>query len=172
MQSSLEFYLSPLATKHGSPFDIQSTKSARYEEVSILHLFQLHVQRLFDYGMHLCSERGMVTESLVAVFVHMRDPNNSSSTQNAVRLSLFKRFRKDLSEHMFAVKKSDRSSRLESNREDAGWELSQNQREAIFLKVKCEFSYEEVAAIMDIRMKSAHNLVSQALEKMLQQNQK
>lgn len=172
MQSSLEFYLSPLVTKLGILPDVQSKQWGSYEEVSILHLFQLHVQRLFDYGMHLCSERGMVTESLVAVFVHMRDPNNSSSTQNTVRLSLFKKFRKDLSEHMYAVKTSDRGSRLESNREDAGWELSPNQREAIFLKVKCEFSYEEVAAIMDIRIKSAHNLVSQAFEKMLQQNQK
>lgn len=171
MQSSLEFYLTPLVTKLGILPDVESKQWGSYEEVSSLHLFQLHVQRLFDYGMQLCIDRDMVTESLVVAYSQNRDRNYSRNPKKTVRLSLFKTFRKDLVEHMLFARTSnfsfDRPN--EPGHADAHDELTPAQREAIFLKLRCEFSYQEVADIMNIRIKSAYTLVRQAMEKNVSQ---
>lgn len=168
MQSSLEFYLSPQVPKLSNPFGVPSDKLKGYEEVSILQLYQLHVQQLFDYGMQVRSNRELVTESLLAVFVQVRNQDNLPGMKKSLRLFLFKIFRKHVADQMFALKKVQLPCESPNESDDtlAGCELSAGQREAIFLKIKCEFSYQEVAAIMDIKIKSAYNLVSQAVENM------
>jgi hypothetical protein len=162
MQSSLEFYLSAQVSKLGNPFAVRS-KKLNVHTVSILEAYQLNVQRLFDYGMYVCRNNELVTESLLAVFVHVRNQNNLSGTKKFVRLLLFKRFRTHVTKRMSALKKLRVVPDLpvKSCDSNPGRELTPLQ---LFLKIKCEFSYLEVAAVMNIRTKSAYNLACQALK--------
>jgi DNA-directed RNA polymerase specialized sigma24 family protein len=53
-----------------------------------------------------------------------------------------------------------------------GLELSRHQREAAFLKLYCEFSYEQVAAIMHLDAEMIYALVNQSFEILQRQYRK
>jgi hypothetical protein len=136
--------------------------------LSVREVYDRHVQQLYKYGMYVCGDRALVLNTIKELFILMHRQGALTVSGPTLRFCLFKRVRDLIFKHV----ESDNSPTIfkwsgyePTQRIDRrGSELSAHQHEAVFLKLYCEFSYDEVAAIMRLDIDSSHELVSQALE--------
>ncbi len=145
--------------------------------VPLSEVYHWYVQRLYKYGMYVCGDREFVLDAITQLFVHVRSQGEPLVNRATLRFCLFKRFRDLIS--TYAVGDNSPSIRISvTDRLDAasldmpGLELSRHQREAAFLKLYCEFSYEQVAAIMQLDAEMIYGLVTQSFEILRRQYRK
>jgi hypothetical protein len=122
-------------------FDVRHGKHFKVSEKILSQFYDKHVQELYDYGMHLSSDRDFVKNELIELFKTFRSNFELYGTERTIRAYLFKNFRKHL------VKKT------------AGC-----QNEVVFLKLRIQFSYPEIADILNVNVRSVHELLSQQLK--------
>jgi len=159
MNASLKFY--GRADASGGVSDcLQQTGLSGYKKSAASRLYDRYVQQLFNYGMHVCGNREAVKESLLKLFVQIGEEYRSPGKSISTRCQLFRKFRQSLVD-------GQRISLMHHTHE-SGPRLSRWEHEAAFLKLDCGFSYQEVAAIMVVRIETACNLVSQAFEAMME----
>jgi hypothetical protein len=132
------------------------------------HLYDRFVQVLYNYGMHAHQDHELIKDILEKVFNEMQTEGELCLTESTIRFCLFKKFRNLVVSHCIS---SGRAGDIFTPRENDPLgkntiysHLTKDQREAIFLKINCGFSYHEVAAIMDIDTESAYKLISTAIE--------
>jgi hypothetical protein len=113
-------------------------------------LYDLYVQTLFNYGMHLCENGEAVKEVLLLLFGQINPKHDLKGSDDSVRFNLFKNFRLRL------VSTQDGYS---GNNFSISYE-----KEAEFLKFYCGFSYEEVAGIMNLEVECVHRFISNEVE--------
>lgn len=171
MQSSLEFYFGRLLLKLDRVRTIRWKLFGQGETLSASQLYDRFVQDLFSYGMQVCKDREVVMEALLRLFTQIHDRGERQGADRRVRLSLYKRFRKVLTQLIIA---SDKKKPFESRISEEIQNHTSLQREAIFLILNCEFNNREVAAIMDVKLSTLSNLVDQAVGNLRQmrKNQK
>ena len=149
--------------------NIERSKLTRNCDMSLSHLYDRYVQMLYNYGMHACHDHVVVKNALKELFVHVTDEGTLSIDARTIRFCLFKRLR-DLiirqrvesgnSNDLFTMSSSSRMTPMH-------FQQSLHQREAVFLKLNCAFSYHETAAIMGINTESVYNLVEQTIDMVL-----
>jgi DNA-binding CsgD family transcriptional regulator len=146
--------------------NIERSKLRGNSALLLSHLYNRYVQPLYNYGMHACHDHVVVKNALKELFEHVTNEGELSIATRTIRFCLFKRLR-DLivRQHVGSGNSNDLFTMSPSaGRMPMHFQLSLRQREAIFLKLNCAFSYHEVAAIMDINTESVYNLVGQAID--------
>lgn len=141
------------------------------DELSFARLYNAHVQNLFNYGMNACGDHRLVVDSIQEVFTSVHDCGELLIRGGEAAVHLFKSFRCHLlkvtivqkERSAFAITKTTKGQF--ANKIDQTVEgLTMSQREAIFLKFESEFNYGDVALIMNLRVESVYDLISQAFE--------
>ena len=144
--------------------------------MQLSEVYQWYVQRLYKYGMYVCGDREFVLDAITQLFVHVRRQGEPLVNRATLRFCLFKRFRDLISTYAVGDKLASSSTpvtdRLDAECLDMPGLLSRHQREAAFLKLYCEFSYEQVAAIMHLDVEMTYRFVTQSFEILRQQYKK
>jgi hypothetical protein len=146
-------------------------------EMPLLKVYHWYVQRLFKYGMYVSGDREFVLDAITQLFVHVRSQGEPLVNRATLRFCLFKRFRDLISTHAVGEKSPSISAPFTNGPDTAsldmpGLDLSRHQREAAFLKLYCEFSYEQVAAIMHLDVEMTYGLLTQSFEILRRQYKK
>lgn len=157
----------------------------RQEALSFSSLYDQHIQHLFNYGMHACNNRELVTECLKGLFTQIRSHSIVLGVNGSVRPNLFKYFRRLLVQKILALEKlsgvfgNTSESPFEFTRlndhlfirqvyfamettemKRPTQELTNIHREAVFLNFCNEFSYHEVAIIIDLDVRSIYTMIN------------
>lgn len=124
----------------------------------LLILFNTHAQSLFNYGMHLCADDETVKASMAKLFIDI-EKKGPTLIPYCTENKLFKHFREILK--CYAFKANGLQSRTHDG--NLSCDVNQPQAEAIFLRLHCQFTYEEIASIMCMRKESVRALVNRAI---------
>lgn len=147
--------------------NIERSKLRGNSELSLSHLYDRYVQLLYNYGMHACHDHELVKNALMELFGHVTNEGELCIAPRTIRFCLFKRLR-DLiiRQHVGSGNANDLFTMSSSTSRVTPMHFQQSlrQREAVFLKLNCAFSYHETAAIMGINTESVYNLVAQAID--------
>jgi RNA polymerase sigma factor (sigma-70 family) len=152
-------------------------------------LYKRHVQRLYNYGMHTCKDHDLVMDCLQELFSRLWSKRETIAEVNAVKLYLFKSFRRLLIHQLVARRRfslplsgqpdsvfefipsfeeslieDEQKARLYAQLKASIESLTKRQREVIFLKFFNDLTYAEVSVIMDLQVDSVYNLVSKVIE--------
>lgn len=151
-------------------------------------LYRKYVQRLYNYGMHTCRDKELVSDCLQELFARLWDRRETVSAVGSVTFYLIKSFRRLLMAKIVARRRFstflagnaslfDFMPSAEDGIIDAEVRqiqseelqrcikaLTRRQREALFLRFFNDLSYHEVAAIMEIRVDSVYNIISKAID--------
>jgi hypothetical protein len=130
-------------------------------ERSLAHLYDPYIQLLYNYGMHACHDHDQVINALRELFGDAMKEGELCVPTRTIRFCLFKRLRDLIIQQRVASGKSN--DLFTANGLTLMQFQSQRQREAIFLKLSCAFSYHETAAIMGLNSEWVYNLVAQAI---------
>ena len=126
------------------------------------HVYDRYVQLLYKYGMNVCPNSHIVLRAVQQLLIGISDQPKLFVAGPALRFCLFKRFRDLIFKYVFD---DPFAQEIAHNQVvDTNQQMSQQQREASFLKLYCAFSYQEVASIMSIDLESVYELVMQAIE--------
>ena len=163
-------------------------KSLKAGDINALEaLYQQHVDTLYHYGMLLCHESDKVKDCIHDLFVyvwHFRDRLNIPDSSKAYLMVSLRRRIFDKGTKMNSstvdldsvgdpglladsheekwIHLEDESAR-QSQLEKALKNLSDRQREIIYMKYYQQLDYDEIGRIMEINYQSARNLVTRAL---------
>lgn len=151
-------------------------------------LYNTHVQALYNYGRRFTGDAALVEDCIQDVFIglwHKREQlGKTDSPKYYLLASLRNRLFRQLAEknrrpllgisekHDFEVELSHEctlvseqlSDEQKSRLEQAIRQLTKRQREVVFLKFYENLSYDEIASLMSLEVRSAYNLVSKAIE--------
>lgn len=187
MQSTVKFQLSGRKSPADVDHDVLIRNIKQGSEQAFSWLYNWHVQGLFNYGMHACSDPELVKNCLQEFFVLVWDQRDDLPAAASVKSYFFRTFRKLLIEKILTQKKfADRvinffqpqfgfkpsaSHDVFTDRAVSAIENEQiiqvftgRQAEAVFLKFHNTLCYHEVAFVMDLNAATIYNLVSGAVE--------
>ncbi|HKO79390.1 MAG TPA: sigma-70 family RNA polymerase sigma factor [Chitinophagaceae bacterium] len=148
-------------------------------------LFRRYYQPLFQFGSKFCSEHEQLEDSIQELFVELWQ-NKSQTNVHSVKAYLFKALKYKL----FRALQKKSGLALTTINDDTGFEfshetlliskqeseektakviaamreLSNRQKEIIYLKFYQELSYEEVSEVMGINYQVARNLFHQSVK--------
>lgn len=151
-------------------------------------IYKQHVQPLYNFGSKITSDHALVEDCIHDLFVELWKNRHNLSEVNTIKYYLFKALKRKIVRsvgkksvphslfddynfefvfsHEFALITSQISQQQEKNLAAALSNLSDRQREAIFLRFYEGFSYEEIASVMAITVKTAYNFVYMALSEL------
>lgn len=158
------------------------------DENAFAKLYESYFKLLYNYGRKICSERTRVEDCIHDLFVDLWRYRANLSSTTSVRFYLYRSLRRKLikqkenamwlyddtsfidevlrlstqsQEHdiIESESKDQKSAKLKKLLND----LSPRQFEALVLYFYDEFSYEEIASILNVNTQSARNLVQRGL---------
>ena len=155
------------------------------DEIAFSSLYQTTFYELFNYGMKLCCQSELVKDSLHDLFIDLWKYRKKPSRIISIRPYLYKSLRNiilkaqarqcsfqrieegynftmDLSSETLLIQ-YENSLEERQRLHQALEELTQRQREVIFLKFYSQLSYDEVASILGISTKATYKLVSRSV---------
>lgn len=153
------------------------------------YIFKKHVRLLYAYGGKITRDQNLVEDCIQDLFVELWQRRVSLADVNTIKYYLLKGLRRRITRRLSVDKaiiiedadvleqNSDIEFPLEFRiiEEQAAVEqrenlfraislLSKRQREAIYLKFYEKISYEQLADIMNLGLKSAYNIIGKAIE--------
>jgi RNA polymerase sigma-70 factor (ECF subfamily) len=144
-------------------------ESVNTRERNLSQVYNRYVQPLYKYGMQVCGETDLVLNIIQQLFVRLKSEDELLISARTLRFCLFKRFRDLLFSNIPFIRSSvaargfaHRPAVVDSQHPEP--ELSRAQREAAFLKLYCEFSFQEIATLMNLDPESCYTLVTRAIE--------
>ncbi len=153
-------------------------------ELAFSSLYKKYVQCLFNYGMHIHSDKDLVKDCLQELFAQIWDKRDSLSSVEKVRFYLFRSFKNLLCRKLEAFSKRNSFSQeyiehlapepsleyswihFEQDEErlirlkTAVSMLTPRQRELVLLKFFHGLEVKEISKIMNLTIAGVHNLVS------------
>ena len=158
------------------------------ESYALSHIYYHNVQLLYRYGRKFCKDDELVKDTIQDLFFDLiRTRSRLGSTDN-IRFYLLRSFRRKLARNSKALHPNaseydkllpemkivysaeqdfigkEELSRREKIVQNGLNELSPKQREILFYKYTCEFDYDQICEIMQLRYDSARKLVFRALK--------
>lgn len=156
---------------------------------ALSHIYHQHVQSLFRYGRKFSSDDELIKDTIQDLFFDLiRTRENLGETDN-ICFYLMRSFRRKLAknlknnfpldfsedfdltpeiiysaEHDFIQK--EELTRREQLVNNALAEFSPRQREILYYKFNCNFDYDQICELMNIKYDSARKQVSRALSAM------
>lgn len=153
------------------------------------YIFEKYVRLLYAYGAKITRNTSLVEDSIQDLFVELWHRRDSISEVTSVKFYLLKSLRQKivrnlarmnevvvdeskLQEYEVEVEFSEEfkiiQDQVSLEQRDrlvrALSQLTKRQREAIYLKFYEKVSYQEIAEIMNLNVKSAYNLVGKAID--------
>jgi len=144
--------------------------SGHEEEVPVSQRYAEQVHHLFSYGMNACGDQELVKDCLVELFALMQGQTDLLRESNSVDTKMFKLFRRLLIRQIDSSRASSICvihRNLFSKETQITKELTNLQREALFLKFHCRLTYREVANVMDLTTEDLHRQVCEAVDGLL-----
>jgi RNA polymerase sigma factor (sigma-70 family) len=159
------------------------------DQKALEDIYRTYFSELFSYGKRLSKDESTVEDCIQELFVELWNKRENLSETDAIKPYLFvslkrkifhtiKKLRKttdtELEEKYFDVELSidqiliakETTAEQKSNLQSAFNELSDRQKEILYLKYYSEMDYEEISSIMKMNYQSARNLVSRAIQKL------
>jgi RNA polymerase sigma-70 factor (ECF subfamily) len=160
----------------------------RGDENAFAKLYESYFKLLYNYGRKICGERTRVEDCIHDLFVDLWRYRENLSSTTSVRFYLYRSLRRKLVKQkegemwlyddtsfiddvlrlstqsqeydiIESESKDQKSAKLQKLLND----LSPRQLEALVLYFYDEFSYDEIAAILNVNTQSARNLVQRGL---------
>jgi len=153
------------------------------------YIFRKHVRLLYAYGGKITKDQNLVEDCIQDLFVELWQRRVALADVNTIKYYLLKGLRRRITRRLSTDKALviEDTAVLEQNsgmefplefriiEEQAAVEqrenlfraislLSKRQREAIYLKFYEKISYEQLADIMNLGLKSAYNVIGKAIE--------
>jgi RNA polymerase sigma-70 factor (ECF subfamily) len=153
-------------------------------------IYMQHVNTLYDYGCKICPDKNLVKDCIQEVFcVLIRNRKNLSETDN-IRLYLLKALKRKLIREMtiqnasskisvennfsFLIEYPERtlfddmgfSEALQEKLHEALLQLTDRQKEAIYLRFNKGLGYQEISELLNLNYQSSRALVHRAIEKL------
>lgn len=153
------------------------------------YIFQKHIKLLYAYGSKITKDQNLVEDCIQDLFVELWQKREVLSDVGSIKFYLLKGLRRRVIRRVNSDKKvvahdedilqkySDPEFPLEFKmiEEQMALErranllralslLSKRQREAIYLKFYEKISYEQLADIMNLGIKSAYNIIGKAID--------
>jgi len=152
-------------------------------------IYRNYFEELFSYGRKFSSDTSLVEDSIQELFIELWNNRKGLSETDkikpylyvAIRRKIFNQVKKNIKntgtelkeqhfdavlsfEHILIQKETsqDQQSRIEN----AFAELSERQKEILYLKFYSNMDYETISEVMDMNYQSARNLVSRAIAKL------
>lgn len=157
-------------------------------------IYETHIQSLYRFGNHFTKSEELIFDCIHDVFIDLYKYRTNLNATNNIKLYLFvslkRKLLKMLSEkgrfislddeippfYYSLSTSSDTDDGLQSEQfellEKAMLELSNRQREAIYLRFVSGLSYEELGEVLQLNYQSARNLIFRGIEKLRQNCQK
>lgn len=159
------------------------------DQKALEEIYRTYFSELYNYGKKLSRDENTVEDCIQELFVELWNRRDKLSETDAIKPYLFvslkrkifhtvKKLRKstdtELEEKYFDSELSideiliakETTAEQKSNLKTAFNELSDRQKEILFLKYYSEMDYDEITEIMDMNYQSARNLVSRAIQKL------
>jgi RNA polymerase sigma factor (sigma-70 family) len=157
-------------------------------EQAFAYIYNLHVHALYNYGYRITPHRELVEDCIQDLFVNLWHNRKSLGDTTTIKFYLFKALKRSLIKKVIIQRK--RATKVElleqynvnmilspefeliaeqiSQRQKEKLlitlnNLSQRQKEAIILKFFDDLSYQEVALLMSMSVKSTYNLIYRAI---------
>lgn len=159
------------------------------DQKALEEIYRTYFSELYSYGKKLSRDENTVEDCIQELFVEIWNRRDKLSETDAIKPYLFvslkrkifhtiKKLRKstdtELEEKYFDAELSideiliakETTNEQKSNLKSAFAELSDRQKEILYLKYYSEMDYEEISNIMDMNYQSARNLVHRAIQKL------
>ena len=153
------------------------------------YVFEKYVRLLYAYGAKITSNTSLVEDSIQDLFVELWHRRASLSDVTSIKFYLLKSLRRKIVRNLAKINEigvdestlEDYEMEVEFSQEfkiiqeqvsleqrdklfKALALLTKRQREAIYLKFYEKISYEEIAEIMNLGIKSTYNLIGKAID--------
>jgi RNA polymerase sigma factor (sigma-70 family) len=189
-----------LANIHDSSHDFASRREAEVwtnlkagDKNALGFFYTKYLKSLYNYGMKVSRDAGLVEDCIQDLFIGIWNSHSRLGDVTNVKSYLYKSLRtkiiyklsllsrtplKDIDSFSFALSHTSHyiTQRVNADVSDKIRQfietLSPKQKEAIFLIYYEELSYEEAAAIMDLKVKTVYNLIHLAIAKLRQNKTK
>ncbi|MDF1694966.1 MAG: sigma-70 family RNA polymerase sigma factor [Saprospiraceae bacterium] len=159
------------------------------DQKALEQIYRSYFSTLYTYGKRFTKDENTVEDCIQELFVELWNRRTKLSETNAIKPYLLislkrkifhtvKKLRKstdtELEEKYFDIELSideiliakETTTEQKNNLTSAFNELSDRQKEILYLKYYSEMDYNEISRIMDLNYQSARNLVSRALQKL------
>jgi len=154
------------------------------EQEALSQIFDQHILLLYSYGHKFTPDRELVEDCIQDLFAEVWEKKERLSDTDSIKFYLFKGLRRriirklneskmwtqrDLQPDPICFSHEDRIILNQLNQVQikqlnlALAHLSKRQKEVIYLKFYNRFTYDEIAEVMDINMRTVYNLASQAI---------
>lgn len=158
------------------------------ELTAFTELYNTYVQTLYNYGKRFTFDKTLVEDCIQDLFIELWNKRDHLGNTDSPKSYLIKSLRNRLlrrltrehkytlnhlfEEYDFEVELSPEFSLINEQSsieqraqlQQALQQLTKRQREVIFLKFYENLSYEEIATLMSIELRSVYNLVSKAID--------
>ena len=150
-------------------------------------IYDRHFQVLCWYGDRICEDKGLVEDVVQDLFIYLWTRKKRLGKTNAIKFYLFRCLRRkllrvlaqrkrrpdqlevlEIDEHRFQLS-LQKSTDLPFEENEfskltaALTRLTDRQKEAIYLRFYNNLSFQEVASIMDLEVRSVYNLIARTL---------
>lgn len=153
-------------------------------------VYEQYVNKLYSYGFKICANDSLIKDCIHEVFIQLIERKENLIITEYTHLYLFKSLRNKILEELRTsnrrkitsqevidksstmvvsveqsiVQNEEEQIRLEMMHAAIG-QLTDYQREAIFLRYSQDFGYEEIAEILNIDVSSVRTLIYRSLKK-------
>ncbi|MGV3503614.1 MAG: RNA polymerase sigma factor [Adhaeribacter sp.] len=153
------------------------------------HIYRSHIQPLYNYGMKVAEEAELVEDCIQELFIYLWKTRENLGDTDSIKFYLFKALRRRIvTSQEESVRQSKKKVSASESQDAAEYSheqflvsrqleeeqqqqlqlslnaLTKRQREAITLRFYDNLSFQEVAEVMSLNIKSTYNLVSKALD--------
>jgi RNA polymerase sigma factor (sigma-70 family) len=151
-------------------------------------IYQKNIQALYNYGLQVIKDPELIEDNIQDLFIYLWDNKGTLGETNNIKFYLFKSLRRrlftklksrgkeelsdDIMHHEYRVEKSYEHNLILVQTQQSQQELlnrsmlhlTTRQREAIYLRFFDNLSFQEIADVMALGLKSTYNLISKALD--------
>jgi RNA polymerase sigma factor (sigma-70 family) len=155
---------------------------------ALSHIYYQNVQLLYRYGKKFCKDDELVKDTIQDLFFDLIRTRTRLGATDNIQFYLIRSFRRKLARNVNVLPKTspeyeqnlpeaqivysveqdfigkEELSRREKLVQKGLKELSPKQREILFYKFTCEFEYDQICEIMQLKYDSARKLVFRALK--------
>ncbi|MEH0156396.1 sigma-70 family RNA polymerase sigma factor [Limibacter armeniacum] len=94
-------------TKYDSVSDSKIWKAFREgDDTAFVHIYNTYVNQLFNYGIRFTQDRDLVKDCLQDFFIYLRNSRSRLGDTNAIKLYLYKAFRRRLVDYLTSIQKA------------------------------------------------------------------
>lgn len=159
------------------------------DRTAFSQIYRQYLQSLYNYGMKVAEDADLVEDCIQELFIYLWKSRENLGNTDAIKFYLFKSLRRRIvmcqeeslrySKKKISASESQESAQYSHEQflvrrqleEEQQYQLqlslnglTKRQREAITLRFYDNLSFQEVAEVMSLSIKSTYNLVSKALD--------